>query len=1393
MSNKITGKVLAVQLGREESHLVLLSGAGDVQHAVTLPTPLGAVDDGAIRNIEEVKGMMKEALMDPAFDKVRKVVFTLCTSQVIAETVRTPDLPEAKLGKLLHANADMYFPVDIKDYQLVWQVIGSSQNDDGQKELAVQLWAVPAGMLNAYYKVANGCGLSVAAIDYCGHSMAGLAGASFAKAQKGAKDRKKLDLNMELSFGAKKKAEPVQEAPSMEEQGPAETQLYLSLDKDLLGMTFVQNNQVVMQRIIRCGSQLVYQFGELAMMLEYFQSMEQGRGSMIRGFVTGSYAKDADTVAELADMLGINLIAPALPYDLSYCLCVGASRTELDFGNPALNVVDKARREVKSQLWQYGLVLGGGLVLVLVLMLTMTSRLGWDSNIRKLQSQQQTLAIQASKVAGFADNFYDYTNKYNAYSADWDAVFGNMQTYNDNLVLVMDELENMLPENSSVLGMQIAANGLNVTFACENKEEAAYLIMALRDMKYADLMVISDMGGGGAGPATSYGSGSEAAPKEGSADLINGVPADQWEILKASISADMDPYVVAYNLGMGYRTKALLTELEEVYGLKVVNTYETLEELREDMGDLLTYEKRANAFWQMCTTNPFAMDSAQDLLMLDYISGGTLYQYVLDGLEEAGYGPNEVYKHKSVEELQEHIEVLAGIIVNYDGKYDAMTQVEKVLKNDPEMEAWYIYYLEAELTKVEVEDEVVLEEEKPLPYLDLDKMTLEIVNEHAFISEYKELNEALTALMSERTIALMNSMVKPEIPEETTPSEPSEEPSEPSEETTTPSEPQEPLTDKYIQIMKTGLSGYLKDDFLPAYGDVTYEVESMLDKYFEYGSTGAGAEYDAFLGEYISEKNVDAELAALILEYKEDPGAMKNQSIRKMLDNYTKGCAGNGILDAWVARCSVDLDQPDHPEHPTDPSEPSEEPTEPSEEPTEPSEEPTEPSEEPTEPSEEPTEPSEEPTEPSEEPTDPSEPEEELDPIYATALKNYLPNYLLKDELPDHAMAVVIEMALDNFFETGESGQDAKYDKFLNDYIASKAVDAELYELLAEYETDPESLKNQSIRIMLDCYFVDEAKTTGNEVLDEWIKRCDEATEAPEKIPADLETKLKESLSDYLVKDTLSSAGDTASKIEPMLDKFFEEGKSGEGDLYDNFLNDYIDTKVVDKELTSLVYMYHQKPDSLKNQSVRKMLDNFFNLELMSTGSEALDAWVTRAMDAQEEYVKSIPEKLPVWLEEFLNPKFYNTGDAYGNFIIEKYLTTGKADTDEYTEILDKSVSTNKAAYQRLLVWLNAYLYNKPALNNYPVMLTMLDNYYKNKTTGSEALDAQIKQAAKDLANAANKPSGGSGSGGGQSQPQDTRVYFAVILNYNSELANAELARKGLDYNKKIPMLEVGK
>ena len=79
MSKKITGKVLSVQLGREETQLVLLSD-GQILHTASVATPAGAVEDGMIRNPDAIREMLKGVRKDPDFKKVRKVVFVLCTS-----------------------------------------------------------------------------------------------------------------------------------------------------------------------------------------------------------------------------------------------------------------------------------------------------------------------------------------------------------------------------------------------------------------------------------------------------------------------------------------------------------------------------------------------------------------------------------------------------------------------------------------------------------------------------------------------------------------------------------------------------------------------------------------------------------------------------------------------------------------------------------------------------------------------------------------------------------------------------------------------------------------------------------------------------------------------------------------------------------------------------------------------------------------------------------------------------------------------------------------------------------------------------------------------------------------------------------------------------------------
>lgn len=197
----ISGKVLAIQLGREQSRIALVGANGDVLHSTVVPTPAGAVEDGAIRNQEAVRKMLKAATTAKEFKNTRKAVFVMAASQVITETVTVSNLLEQKLEKLLTANADMYFPVDMKEYQMVWQVIGPKTRENGMTELAVQLWAVPLSLVTRYYTVANASGLSVEAVDFIGNSVATAVGASFTAPVKGKTKAKKQFSLLEQAYG----------------------------------------------------------------------------------------------------------------------------------------------------------------------------------------------------------------------------------------------------------------------------------------------------------------------------------------------------------------------------------------------------------------------------------------------------------------------------------------------------------------------------------------------------------------------------------------------------------------------------------------------------------------------------------------------------------------------------------------------------------------------------------------------------------------------------------------------------------------------------------------------------------------------------------------------------------------------------------------------------------------------------------------------------------------------------------------------------------------------------------------------------------------------------------------------------------------------------------------
>ena len=465
MSNqKLSGRALVVQITEREIRIAQMTlGSDAISEQVILPTPPNAVEDGQLVGLDALRDAMEPVLRQGLFRRCRKVVFSLCSTQVISESVTVPAVKkQQRLGQMLLANMDEYFPIDPGEYQLSWESVGVEQREDARL-LRVQLWAVPRAMLQRYYALANSMGLSVAAVDFCGHSHATAVDADFA-----------------LPKHAKSSADT--------DDGVC---LYINAESELLLLTFVYNGQVKLQRLLQRGYSQQDDLNEAGIVLDYFSAMP-GRARLTSAVLSGGQGKEAGLAPAFASLLNVPVEMAETDYGAQWLLCQGAALTALDFGDPELNHITGARAPI-NRAWQYGLVFLGGAALTASVLLLLTSKLSWSTELDGLRAQQDRLTALAQQNAGCAENYHNYSSMYDAYSADWDTVFDSVRTYNDNLELVLDELEAKLPKKSTVTALSTTELCLAAQIAFQSKEDAAYFLVALRDVPFMTLNTVSSL------------------------------------------------------------------------------------------------------------------------------------------------------------------------------------------------------------------------------------------------------------------------------------------------------------------------------------------------------------------------------------------------------------------------------------------------------------------------------------------------------------------------------------------------------------------------------------------------------------------------------------------------------------------------------------------------------------------------------------------------------------------------------------------------------------------------------------------------------------------------------------------------------------------------------------
>lgn len=745
MRKRLSGRAFVILLDREEIRIAQMNlGAStpQIQEAMVIPTPEGAVEDGFILQAEPLRDCLRAALNAPELKRTRKVVFSLCSTQVLSAVTTVPAVAERQVGKLVNTNMDMYFPIDIKDYHLVWTPVGMTADENGAEARSIQLWAVPNALLVRYYHLANELGLSVEAVDYCGNSFASTVGASFADAAPaGWTARKRLALPQ--PFTEKRKAgrrgrrgqEPeraeavaetataVMEPPAPDEGG--DTALYLMAEPDFLLMTFVRNGQVKLQRMVQQGGAFSETVSEIQMAMEFYDSVADNRYRSIHTALCGSLANDPEYVQQVELATGMPLQVWDGQPGPEWCLCLGASKTALDFGLPAMN--QPRSSIIASHALQYAMVLLGGILLAGSLVLTFGSRAVWDSTISGLEANRDSLQLQAAQGAGNAQRYYNYETAYDNYSNDWNGLFRSLRTYNDNLVLMLDELEALLPATTSVTEIGIAEEGLGLQLACQSKEEAAYVILTLRyNLRYGALNYISDLtvgpgvsalsalpslasqteaafGGSRTGTETGDQNGTaEAPPTEGSQYDLASLLQIMQQAMQGSGSTDYME-TLAYALENGLITERDLRAaienltpeqiaiLEAVYGIDTDTTY-TLDELLETA----TLEQRKAALRAMLTEYPIAVYFFADVFQEDMnrpVGQSILFDIIYDDIWRNADAFAAI-AGGDMEAARETIPVILDILTQDEERISA---TERLVQTNEQLGGKLAYYLALEM------------------------------------------------------------------------------------------------------------------------------------------------------------------------------------------------------------------------------------------------------------------------------------------------------------------------------------------------------------------------------------------------------------------------------------------------------------------------------------------------------------------------------------------------------------------------------------------------------------------------------------------------------------------------------------------------------------------------
>lgn len=523
------GKILSVEIKHSEVRVVQIEKKGKKSRILSsfrFFIPNGLLEDGFIQDPQELGNKLKEELEKRNLHKVKKVCFSIYSTRIASKEVYLPFVKKKRIMDMIEVNANEYFPVDISQYVLSYDIIDiieekseavaqEKQEKKENKQYHLMIYATPKALTSCYKELAQNAELELIAMDYSNNSIYHAVKKEYEtgvhmmiKIEENEsvitiiRDGK-LSLQRSLNYGLDAALETVISNPIFNAGGDMQKGweilyrkkcIYPTLDMERIEQYRERDSYEIWEGKREITESFRYLIGNISRIMDYYISRHAGVE-----FSSISYGGAGCEVKGLGELLTEELRQEIFPikelkglkYDKTLSEehdILGVFIANVGSMYADMNIMEHVvQKKDKEQLGLGGawLIFGAGAVAAIAL-----SSFSLTTHYFT-QKEKERLTAEISKRQEAEQIYNAYVEQKNTYE-QMKSIFEYTKTPNENLVSFLEEMEEKMP--SSILVESFSSTGSDVNFSVKvpSKAVAAKVIMQLRTFeRLSDVSVSS--------------------------------------------------------------------------------------------------------------------------------------------------------------------------------------------------------------------------------------------------------------------------------------------------------------------------------------------------------------------------------------------------------------------------------------------------------------------------------------------------------------------------------------------------------------------------------------------------------------------------------------------------------------------------------------------------------------------------------------------------------------------------------------------------------------------------------------------------------------------------------------------------------------------------------------